>query len=58
MIKRCPKCGERMRFVYSYEPGKFASAMYSCDRCNSMKKFVEKLNKEGYSGDGNKRNPD
>lgn len=47
-----------MRFVYSYEPGKFASAMYSCDRCNSMKKFVEKLNKEGYSGDGNKRNPD
>lgn len=52
MDKRCPKCGEKMRFTYSYEPGKYASGRYFCPTCSSKRKFIKRLISNGYSFDG------
>ena len=58
MTKICPKCGEKMEFIYFYEPGKYASARYFCQKCSDRNRFARRLNEEGYSGEGyRKKNP-
>lgn len=52
MVKLCPKCGERMIFTYTYEPGKYATGRYYCEKCSSRNRFVRRLNEEGYTGEG------
>lgn len=49
MVKTCPDCGEKMRFTYTYEPGKFATGRYFCPKCSSMNRFMRRMSEDNYT---------